>query len=67
MIWAFEQYLKEDDEAEFFDLSEVNEEDNTLLKWFRKVKIDREGLMKHEARIQNGLRLFGKYFMCLWY
>ncbi len=29
-------------------------------------KVDREGLKKHEDRIKNGIRLFGKYYMSLW-
>jgi hypothetical protein len=29
-------------------------------------KIDREGMTAHQARINNGLRLFGVYFQGLW-
>jgi hypothetical protein len=29
-------------------------------------KVDREGLEKHQKRITNGLRLFGKYYQGLW-
>jgi hypothetical protein len=29
-------------------------------------KVDREGMTKHQDRIDNGLRLFGKYFSGLW-
>ena len=31
-----------------------------------KTKIDTVGLNAHNARIDNGLRLFGKYFRTLW-
>ena len=30
------------------------------------LKFDRKGHDKHYARIQNGLKLFGKYYMALW-
>lgn len=30
------------------------------------IKFDKEGWTKHNARIDNGLRLFGKYFRSLW-
>ena len=63
MIWAMEQVVK-DDESEFYDHSAV---DNTSLKsWIATVKIDREGLQQYHDRIQNGCRLFGKYFQNLW-
>lgn len=63
MIWAMEQIVK-DDESEFYDHSAV---DNTSLKsWIKTVKIDREGLQQYHDRIQNGCRLFGKYFQNLW-
>ena len=29
-------------------------------------KMDTEGLNKHRARMDNGLRLFGKYYSGLW-
>ena len=63
MIWAMEQVVK-DSEDEFYDHSEV---DNTSLQsWIKTVKIDREGLQQYHDRIQNGCRLFGKYFQNLW-
>ena len=63
MTWAMEQVVK-DDESEFYDHSAV---DNTSLKsWLKTVKIDREGLQQYHERIQNGCRLFGKYFQNLW-
>ena len=30
------------------------------------LKFDKKGHAKHYARIQNGLKLFGKYYMALW-
>ena len=51
MIWAFEQI--KDDEAE-------------CRNFYKDGVWDMEGRKKHEERIQNGLRLFGKYFRGLW-
>jgi hypothetical protein len=40
--------------------------DKDINKSIRDIKVDRVGLKKHEQRIDNGLRLFGKYFRSLW-
>lgn len=36
------------------------------VSWKVKGQFDREGIQKHNARIVNGLKLFGKYFQTLW-
>ena len=51
MIWAFEQIGNEDHDNAFFE--------GYVLK-------DKEGYLQHQDRIDNGLRLFGKYFRGLW-
>lgn len=75
MIWTFEQLQEDYDweeqyviehgeidwEASHADDAEVHE-----LKWKKHFVIDHEGRRKHHARIQNGLRLFGKYYQNLW-
>jgi hypothetical protein len=69
MIWAFEQELKDDDEAQFFDHSECGDEKfpwNENGQYVSKVKVDREGLEAHQKRKANGFRLFGKYYQNLW-
>lgn len=69
MIWAFEQELKDDDEAQFFDHSECGDEKFPWDKdgqYVSKVKVDREGLEAHQKRKANGFRLFGKYYQNLW-
>jgi len=69
MIWAFEQEIKDDDEAEFFDHSECGDEKFPWDKdgqYVSKVKVDREGLEAHQKRKANGFRLFGKYYQNLW-
>jgi hypothetical protein len=69
MIWSFEQKLKDDDESEFFDHTECGEE---IFPWNKdgqyvsKIKMDEEGLKKHQERKANGFRLFGKYYQNLW-
>lgn len=64
MIWSFEQLVKDDDEKEFFDHSECEGLD--FVESIGKIKIDQVGLTKHHNRIDNGLRLFGKYYRGLW-
>ncbi len=65
MIWTFEQLSMDDHEAPFYDHTESSKEPD-LNKSVRKLKVDRKGLKAHNARIQNGLRLFGKYYRSLW-
>ena len=73
MIWAFEQLTKDDAEGQFFDHS-AYEKDNVPIKdWLAdmdnrmsKTKYDREGHAAWNARIDNGLRLFGRYYRALW-
>jgi len=69
MIWAFEQEIRDDDEAEFFDHSECGDEKFPWDKdgqYISKVKVDREGLEAHQKRKAKGFRLFGKYYQNLW-
>lgn len=68
MIWSFEQISSDNNgEDQFFDHSECTEDSEDIYDWRKsKVKIDHEGLEKHQKRIQNGCRLFGKYYQSLW-
>jgi hypothetical protein len=52
MIWTFEQISMDDWEAQYFSNGFSN--------------YDVEGHKAHQARINNGLRLFGKYYQGLW-
>jgi hypothetical protein len=65
MIWAFEQELKDDDVAQFYDHSESNDVKDWNEK-MNKLKVDREGLEAHQKRKANGFRLFGRYYQNLW-
>lgn len=51
IIWALEHIADDDWESEFFG---------------ENVQFDREKYNATHARIQNGCRLFGKYFQNLW-
>lgn len=65
MIWTFTQLSMDDHEAPFYDHTESSKEPD-LNKSVRKLKVDRKGLKAHNARINNGLRLFGRYYRHLW-
>ena len=66
-IWAFEQLVKEDAESQFFDHGEC---EPGRKPWdseeYKKIKYDREGHAAWQARMDNGFRLFGKYFRAHW-
>lgn len=65
MIWAFEQLSMDDHEGKFYDHTESRKEID-LNKSVLRIKVNRVGLRKHNERIDNGLRLFGKYYRTLW-
>lgn len=55
MIWTFEQLSSEDHEGQFYSKGKND-----------RYKIAHAALKKHNLRINNGLRLFGKYYRALW-
>jgi hypothetical protein len=66
LIWTFSQLADEDDgESQFYDHTESSKEKD-FNKSLQKLKVDHVGLEAHHKRIENGLRLFGKYFRTLW-
>lgn len=65
MIWSFAQLCDDSHENAFYDHSEVKEKDDFNLQ-IQKIKVDHDGLNNHNARIDRGLRLFGKYYRALW-
>jgi hypothetical protein len=65
MIWAFEQKLEDDSTSKFYDWAEVDKTVN-INDQIKKLKVDQEGLDAHLKRMQNGFRLFGKYYQGLW-
>lgn len=74
MIWAFEQLSDEDHDAEFFtgvsDCHFTPPDEKGLCEWKKGPndtrKFDKKGYTKHQERIRNGTRLFGKYYQNLW-
>ena len=65
MIWAFEQKIDDDSDSKFFDHSKSNGK-SPWDKDYIGPKFDKEGYEKHHNRMQNGFRLFGKYYQNLW-
>ena len=72
-IWAFEQLCKDDAEGQFFDHSAYESGKRGTNEWLddmtnavSKVKYDKEGHRVWSDRMQNGFRLFGKYFRAHW-
>ena len=79
MIWAFEQICDEDNDAQFhtgesdieWKVSNYDSAGKPVLWEMAKGpndtrKFDKKGYMKHQERIRNGTRLFGKYYQNLW-
>jgi hypothetical protein len=80
MIWAFEQLVDDSWEEQYFtgvsDIvwvpgKELDAKGKPITYEMTKGpkdtrKYDSKGYAKHSARIDNGLRLFGKYFRALW-
>jgi hypothetical protein len=79
MIWAFEQICEDNNDAQFHtgvhDMKSVpckwDENGKPTLYTFEEgpnhtAKFDVEGYQKHHDRINNGTRLFGKYYRNLW-
>lgn len=65
MIWTFEEIANGEDHSMFYDHSGVDSTKDIDTQ-IRQIKVDEEGLKAYYARIENGLRLFGKYYLNLW-
>lgn len=66
MIFAMQEIASDDSgEGQFYDHSEVDESKG-IMNQINAIKVDSEGLKAHEARVQKGCELFGKYFQALW-
>ena len=78
MIWAFEQELDEKGDEQFYhgepkynwELVSKNEEDDSERYTVKQLNpdywVDYKGIMEYNDRINNGFRLFGKYYRGLW-
>lgn len=74
MIWAFEQMIDENSDDQFysgtadvrFEKVEGTNYSQLVDGPYNTFKVDNEGLKAFHARIDNGTRLFGKYYRGLW-
>jgi len=75
MIWSFEQLCMDDWEEQYYsgeiDHVWTKSKDNPTCSTLEKgpnhtFKVDFDALRKHQDRITNGLKLFGKYYQNLW-
>jgi len=64
MIWAFEQKCRDNWEEDYYGPYTENPDGSILGGHFEWV--DDEGRKKHQERMSNGFRLFGKYYENLW-
>lgn len=62
MIWAFEQKCRDDWMEDYYKY----EDDSNEPLGLKLVWSDDEGRKAHQERMNNGFRLFGKYFENLW-
>ena len=65
MVWAFQQKADDNAEDKFWDHTDCNDS----APWdenYVAPKCDWDGLKAHQDRMQNGFRLFGKYYSALW-
>ena len=75
MIWAFEQLSNDEHEAQFWkthpeiDFTKHPEDEGretVPLRWKVEGECDWDAMKAHNKRIDNGCRLFGKYYRGLW-
>ena len=75
MIWAFEQLSDDDNEQQFWkthpeiDFTKYPEDEGKTskpLRWKVEGECDWDAMKLHNERIDNGTRLFGKYYRGLW-
>lgn len=76
LIWTFtqlqpdfdweSQYRTGESEIDFTEYPEDVGQNFTPLRWKKKAEVDWVGMEQHQKRIQNGLNLFGKYFLTFW-
>jgi hypothetical protein len=66
MIFAMQEIAScKEGENAFYDHSQVDE-GAEINDQINAIKVDWEGLREHQARVQKGCELFGKYFQALW-
>ena len=74
MIWAFEQLQPDYDWDQQYITGELTHtwgpkdefDCREMILDRSNYHVDELGIQQHQARINNGLRLFGKYYQSLW-
>ena len=74
MVWTFEQHVSEDWKDQYYSgETDIQFKKNEGSQYSQLIhgpnhtfKIDKEGMKKHEERMENGRRLFAKYYYSLW-
>ena len=73
IIWAFRQHAEGWKDQYYSGESDIRFEKVEGAEYSKMVrgpndtfKVDREGIKKHQERMNNGRRLFAKYYECLW-
>jgi len=64
MVWTFEQKCRDDWEQDYYGQYIEGSDGKPLSGHFEWT--NDEGRKKHQKRMSNGFRLFGKYYECLW-
>jgi hypothetical protein len=65
MIWTFQQLKTQNHDEQFYTYDAVPES-ASFEQQLKSVHLDEVSYNAHYARIQNGTRLFGKYYQSLW-
>jgi hypothetical protein len=70
MIFAFSQINEDWEDQYYSDYGKMHFEEvengYSQMVWDRPSVYDREGMKKHQDRMTNGFRLFGRYYQALW-
>ena len=75
MIWTFQQHCSDDWQEQYYtgkcDFRVDKNEDTGFFQLYcgpeHTREINKIGIQKHQARMDNGRRLFAKYYQGLWY
>ena len=66
MIWSFEQKCRDNWEEDYYKYEDDPTNTEGLGLGIKLVWENREGQQAHQERMNNGFRLFGKYYEALW-
>jgi hypothetical protein len=66
MIWSFNEIVQGGWEDQYYTYDYEYGANSEYADWMKHMHIDQEGLDQHTALVQQGLNLFGKYYLNLW-